>query len=78
MKKEQKVAVVVTLFQGVIDDVSVYADDEKGTADEKALAHLREWSGQDFKTAEEFQAWMDAELEGDCDDEAHWYTTPIM
>jgi hypothetical protein len=73
----KKVEVVVYLFQGVIDGVEVYADDKNGKAPDKALAALREHFGQDFKTAEEFTAWMEAELEGDCDDEAHWHSTEI-
>jgi len=55
-----RVDVVVTLFQGVIGDVSVFATDENGTAVDKALAYLREWSGEDFKTPDDFHKWMNA------------------
>jgi len=77
MNKGQKVEVVVYLFQGVVDSVNVYADDEKGKAEDKALAFLREQTGENFKNPSEFQEWMEAELEGDCDNEYHWYATTV-
>jgi hypothetical protein len=75
--KGNKVDVVVTMFQGVIDEVTVFADDESGKATDKALALLCTWAGEEFKTPEDFHAWADEQSEGDCKNEAFWYTTPV-
>ena len=67
-----KVHVIVSLFSGVIDQIKVFGDDESKTGHDKAMDYLREYTGEEFKTEDEFDEWYQAQGEVDQKDEYRW------
>lgn len=70
------VQVVTYSFQGVLDSVDVF------DTEEKALNHLRELTGENFKNVKDFGKWQEANTQnamiGRADEEYHWFEVEVQ
>jgi len=59
VKVGTKVDVVIDIYQGIVNSVSVFVSDKDKTAEQKALAYLSEETETPLNSVEDFVKWRE-------------------